>query len=142
MIDSSTKIGQSKKLQEPWIGLLVVTEKLSPVLYRIKNRLKKKVVHHDRLKRCSDRDTQIWLTRLRHRVMTVVTHSEQEKEDEAAGYLNNLYGDQMESIPSQDFNAFGGNSKASNVSISDAKVNSRERRHVRLPKALAEYDLS
>lgn len=68
MIDSSTKIGQSKKLQKPWIGPFVGTGKLSPVLYRIKNRRKENVVHHDRLKRCSGRDTPIWLTRLRHTV--------------------------------------------------------------------------
>lgn len=136
MTDSSTKIGQSKKLQKPWIGLFVVTGKLSPVLYRIKNRRKERVVHHDRLKRCSKRDTPIWLIRLRHTVMTDVTHSEQEEEDEEdedVGYLDNLYGDHMVSIPSQNSNAFGGNSKASSVSTSDVKVNSKERRHVRPP---------
>lgn len=37
MIDSSTKIGQSKNLQKPWIGPFVVTGKLSPVLYRIES---------------------------------------------------------------------------------------------------------
>lgn len=108
MIDSSTKIGQSKKLQKPWIGPFVVTGKLSPVLYRIKNRRKENVVHHDRLKRCSNRDTPIWLTRLRHTVLTDVTQSEQEEEDEDVGYLDNLYGDQMVIITSQDSNAFGG----------------------------------
>lgn len=79
MTDLSTKIAQSKKLQKPWIGPFVVTGKLSSVLYRIKNRRKEKVVHHDRLKRCSDRDTPIWLTRLRHTVMTDLTHSEQKE---------------------------------------------------------------
>lgn len=137
MIDSSTKkIGQSKKLQKPLIGPFVKTGKLSPILYRIKNRRKEKVVHHDRLKRCSKRDTPIWLITLRHTVMTDVTHSEQEEEDEEdedVGYLDNLYGDHMVSIPSQNSNAFGGNSKASSVSTSDVKVNSKERRHVRPP---------
>lgn len=78
--------------------------------------------------------------------MTYVTHSEQEEEDEeedeCAGYLDNLCGDQMVSIPSQDSNAFGGNSETSGILTSDVKVNSKECRHVRLPKALADYDLS
>lgn len=99
MIDLLTKIGQSKTIQKPWIGSCVVTGKLSPVFYRIKNRRKEKVVHHDRLKRCYNCDTQIWLTRLRHAVMTDVTHLEQEEEDEEeyedVGYLDNLYDDQM-----------------------------------------------
>lgn len=86
------------------------------------------MVHHDRLKRCSDRDTPIWLTRLRHTVMTDLTHSEQEEEDEEededTGYLGYLYGDQIVSIPSRDSNAFSGNSKDSSISTSDVKVNS------------------
>lgn len=106
MIVSSTKIGQSKKLQKPWLGPFVVIGKLSPVLYRIKNRRKEKLIHHHRLKICSDRDTPILLTRLRHTVMTDVTDSEQEEEDEEededVGYLDNLYDDQIVSTPSQD----------------------------------------
>ncbi|XP_056017317.1 uncharacterized protein LOC130053777 [Ostrea edulis] len=49
MIDSSTKIGQLKKLRKPWIGPYVVEDKLSSVLHRIRDRKKSKVVHHDRL---------------------------------------------------------------------------------------------
>lgn len=86
------------------------------------------MVHHDILKRCSDRDTPIWLTRLRHTVMTDLTHSEQEEEDEEededTGYLGYLYGDQIVSIPSRDSNALNGNSKDSSISTSDVKVNS------------------
>lgn len=74
--------------------------------------------------------------------MTYVTSSEQEEEDEDADYFDNLYGDKMESIQSQDSNVFAGNSEVSGISTSELKVNSRERRHVRLSKALADYDLS
>lgn len=51
--------------------------------------------HPDRLKRCSQCDIPIWLTRLRH---ADVTHSEQEQdeeENENTGYLDNFYGDQI-----------------------------------------------
>lgn len=43
--------------------------------------------------------------------MTDLAHSEQEEEDEDRGYLDNLYGDQIVSIPSRDSNAFSGNSR-------------------------------
>jgi hypothetical protein len=68
VIYSSTKIGQSKKLRKPWIGPYVIDEKLSSVLYRIRDRKKSKVVHHDRLKLCSDREIPLWLSRLRHSI--------------------------------------------------------------------------
>lgn len=75
-----------------------------------------------------------------------MTHSEQEEgdeeEDENAGYLDNLYGSQMVSIPSLDLRAFGRNFKATSISTYDVRVNSRERRRLRVPKALADCDLS
>lgn len=107
------------------------------------------MVHYDRLKRCSDRDLPIWLTGLRHAVTTAVTHLEQEEEDEEeekdADYLDNLYGDQMVNIPSQDSRALDisdKNSRATNIPTPDVKINLRERRRVRMPKALADYYLS
>jgi hypothetical protein len=64
-VDSSTKIGQSKKLRSPWMGpFLVVDSHFS--LYKIRNQKGNSVIHHDRLKRCSDRDIPITMRRLRH----------------------------------------------------------------------------
>lgn len=97
------KKGQSKKLQKPWIGPFFVTGKLSPVLYRIKNWWKERVVHHDRLKICSDPNMA----------------------NQTSAYNN----DRCEI---QDSNAFRRNSEASNVLTSDVKVNSRERRHLQI----------
>ena len=43
-----------------------MTQVISSVLYRIANRKRSMVAHHDSLKLCSDRDLPIWLPRKRH----------------------------------------------------------------------------
>jgi len=63
------EIGISKKLQAPWQGPYVVTEVLSPVLFRLSDRKRSLVIHHDKLKLCSDRSFPSWLLRLRQEVM-------------------------------------------------------------------------
>ena len=57
--------GQSKKLQPIWSGLWIATQVISSVLYRIANRKRSMVAHHDSLKLCSDRDLPILLLRKR-----------------------------------------------------------------------------
>jgi hypothetical protein len=44
--------GLNPKLQRPWQGLFLITERINDVIYRFKRspRAKPKVVHHDRLK--------------------------------------------------------------------------------------------
>ena len=59
----SIVLEQSKKLQPIWSGPWIV---ISSVLYRIANRKRSMVAHHDSLKLCSDRDLPIWLLRKRH----------------------------------------------------------------------------
>ncbi|CAC5374561.1 unnamed protein product [Mytilus coruscus] len=53
-LDSTSKIGQSKKLRAPWQGPYVVIRVLSPVLYEITGRKKEMIIHHDRIKQCDD----------------------------------------------------------------------------------------
>ena len=72
-IDSSTKVGQSKKLRPVWQGPYLVTKVVSPVLYQIRDRKKLSVIHHDRLKLCKDRDIPMWMRRLRHRLLVPET---------------------------------------------------------------------
>ena len=64
-IASATKVGQSSKLKKMWKGPFVVTKVLSPVLYQIKAKKDTRVVHHDRLKICLDRDIPHWLVHQR-----------------------------------------------------------------------------
>jgi hypothetical protein len=64
-LDSSSKIGQSRKQRSPWMGPFLVIGSRPP-LYRIQDKKKEYVVYHDRLKRCHDRHIPLWLRRLRH----------------------------------------------------------------------------
>ena len=48
-----------------------MTQVISSVLYRIANRKRSMVAHHDSLKLCSDRDLPIWLLRKRHELTGV-----------------------------------------------------------------------
>ena len=67
--NSATAIGKSPKLKSPWKGPYVITEVKSPVLYRIKDRKKEEVIHHDRIKLCQDRNHPLWLSRLRNKIL-------------------------------------------------------------------------
>ncbi len=57
--DTSTRIGISSKLRPPWVGPYVVTECFPP-LYRVSDRKREYVLHHDRLKICGDDPVPIW----------------------------------------------------------------------------------
>ena len=52
-----------------WKGPYLVEEVLSPVLVRIGERKKSKVVHHDRVILCRDRTVPLWLRRRSHRLL-------------------------------------------------------------------------
>jgi hypothetical protein len=58
-----------KKLQERWSGPYVVTDVLSPVLYKIGNQRKCENVHHDRLKLYLCDDVPSWV----HKVLKKAT---------------------------------------------------------------------
>ena len=67
--NSATLIGTSPKLKSPWKGPYIITEIKSPVLYRIKDRKKEEVVHHDRIKSCHNKNNPLWFSRLRNEVL-------------------------------------------------------------------------
>ena len=60
-LDSAKNVGQSPKLQQVWQDPFLVTKVLSPVSFRICDRKKSYVLHHDKLKPCDDRDIPLWL---------------------------------------------------------------------------------
>ncbi|CAC5401380.1 unnamed protein product [Mytilus coruscus] len=70
LLDSSTKVGHSKKLKPPWKGPFLVVER-QPPLYKIKGGKEEKTVHHDRLKRCNDRHIPLWIKRMRHELFNM-----------------------------------------------------------------------
>lgn len=81
MIDTSTKKWQSKKLEKTLDRSICCDREAVTSPLSHKESAKAELVHHDRQKRCSDHDSPIWLTRLRHTVITDVTHSKQEEEN-------------------------------------------------------------
>ena len=50
-LNKGLKPGQSKKLQPIWKGPFLVTQVLSPILYKIQDRKKTQVIHHDLLEK-------------------------------------------------------------------------------------------
>jgi hypothetical protein len=69
LYDSSTKIGQAKKLRPLWIGPFVVSEVLTPTLFKISSLKRDWVVHHDRLKPCQAKNVPLWVQRKRHALL-------------------------------------------------------------------------
>ena len=69
LVNSATRIGQAKKLQPLWKGPLIITEVVSPILLKVSSMKKEWVVHHDRLKPCSDSNLPMWARRKRHALL-------------------------------------------------------------------------
>ena len=68
-IDTSRQAGVGSKLKPIWRGPCLVEEVLSPVVYRVRDRRRSQVLHHDRLKPCRDRSVPTWLRRLRRQLL-------------------------------------------------------------------------
>ena len=82
-LNTVSKKGECKKLKPIWIGPLVVTEVISPVLYHVKDHHCKFVLHHDRLKLCQDQVIPMWVWQLHHKVIdldTTIAYDEAEQE--------------------------------------------------------------
>jgi len=68
LLNAAGKKGQSRKLQPVYIGPFLVIKVISSALYVITGpRGRHQVIHHDRLRRCSDRDIPLWARRERRR---------------------------------------------------------------------------
>lgn len=78
ILQSVSKPGQSKKLNPVWKGPAVVSQVLSPVLFRVRTQKRESVIHHNRLKPFQDRTVPIWMKRLRHGLLNL-------DDDEAVG---------------------------------------------------------
>ena len=75
--------GKCKKLEPVWVGPVVVTQVISPVLYCVKDRCHEHVLHHDWLKLCEDHVVPIWLHQLRHKIVDLdatIAYDEAEQE--------------------------------------------------------------
>ena len=86
-LNQVTKKGECRKLKPIWVGPLIVTEVITPVLLRVRSRKKEQVLHHDKLKICEDRAIPMWMRRLRHQILdldTTIAYDEAEQEDGSA----------------------------------------------------------
>ena len=65
MVNKSRIPGVSQKLMPVYRGPYMVQDVLTPVLLRVRDRRRCKVVHHDMIKRCNDRFVPLWMRRMR-----------------------------------------------------------------------------
>jgi len=131
MLNSATQIGKPKKLAPVYKGPYVVMEVLSPVLLQVRDRKKQKVVHHDRIKPCHDRQLPRWLARLRHDLLKEGVESEDELDD---GEVE--LGDSLDIFrePEAPIKALG--LPDTSVEETDVVLRSRRGRQIRVPDRL------
>ena len=67
ILDKTTVQGTSRKLRVPWKGPVVVIEKITPYMYKVRNNHKEIVVIHDMIKICKDRELPRWASIYRSR---------------------------------------------------------------------------
>ena len=83
-LNGASKTGESKKLKPVWVGPLVVTDVLNPILFRVKDCKKEYVLHHNHLKLCEDCHIPLWLHKPHHSLLdldTTIAYDEAEQED-------------------------------------------------------------
>ena len=83
--EGGTESCSSKKLNTIWIGPLLVVEVINPALYRVRDRKREYVLHHDLLKCCEDRVIPLWLRKMWHEFMdldTTIAYDEAEQEED------------------------------------------------------------
>ena len=135
-IDSSTKIKQCNKLRSIFKGPYLVVEVLSPILFKIKNRKRESVVHHDRLKPCKDRNLPIWLKRMRHNLLQLNDTVEQEPDAVIEGF-GNLFDHPEEHSEEEDIH-----DSALSPNLRQAeRPTTRVGRQTRLPTQFRDYEL-
>jgi hypothetical protein len=83
ILESATKLGQSKKLNPVYSGPFLIMERINPVLHRMQFRRKDKVIHHDRLKLCRDAQIPMWLRRKRHELLDLDVTIAYDEEEQA-----------------------------------------------------------
>jgi len=68
-INTRIQVRHSAKLKPIYVGPLLVTKVLSPVLYRVENVKKMSVLHHDRLRPYGSDDVPAWARRKRKNLL-------------------------------------------------------------------------
>ena len=133
-VNSATKVGCSQKLEKIWNGPFLITKVLSPILYVIQGRRRSKVVHHDRIKQCSDRDIPLWMTRMRNNFLAGEEWVDDVELPEEGFNLDKLFGNhEVEHVTDEDSDEVLDNE---NVVSATPKITTRGRR-VKVPAHLS-----
>ena len=69
--NKAREVGVSTKLLPIYTGPFLVTEVLSSVLIRIRDRRRSQIVHHDLVKKCTEKCIPMWLRRMRSEFLSV-----------------------------------------------------------------------
>ena len=76
-LNTKIRVGQSTKLQPIYVGPYLVVKVLSPVLYQIEGNKSKMVLHHDRLRPCTNDQIPLWVRRRRRALFDVAASGEE-----------------------------------------------------------------
>ena len=149
------KVGDSRKLNPLYTGPYLVTEVISPILYRVESQKKEYVLHHDCLHICEEKAIPIWVQRKHRqlglqeiglRVGTPVPGADTENTDEATDEVEERLsmvesGDAMDddSSSSDGDSSSGEEEEDSNIaSLFEPQV-TRAGRQRRTPKHFIDY---
>ena len=69
LVNNTSIVGHSSKLQPLMKGPFVVEKVNSPCIYTVRGRSRAMVVHHDKMKLCEDRCIPLWVSRLRKAIL-------------------------------------------------------------------------
>ena len=90
--NDTTKKGRSNKLKSACTAPMLITEVITPVLFKVFDRKKTSVLHHDLLKAWHDREVPLWLRKARHNVQNAMTlSSELDASEVALGGIKDLF---------------------------------------------------
>ena len=99
VLNSCIPKGKSKKLSPVWKGPGMIAVKLSAFLYKVKFRTSIFTAHHDKLKKCLDRELPAWLAKYRDNVHLLELSLPQQMDVDSESVVNchcrRLYGQEF-----------------------------------------------
>ena len=103
LVNSATKVGQSKKLQPIWRGPYIITDVISPVLYKVSDRHRITTQHVDRMRLYNDRSVPLWIARKRAQLLQLPDEDGQLPTEDLGEDLADLFKETTEVPPAGEF---------------------------------------
>lgn len=57
-----------KKFESPWAGPYIIIQKFGPVVYKIRNKYRTEIIHHDRLKPFLSAEAPSWVKKIQNEI--------------------------------------------------------------------------